>query len=81
MTRRKNSPTDKEMRALVRRFKPGYRLEPDRSSKYRVIGPDGEPVRQEDGRVLKLSGSPDARYTKDRDSITRRLAELGVIDE
>jgi hypothetical protein len=69
----------KELRELVRRFRPGYSLRSAGSinPKPYVIGPDGEPVRMEDGRPLRLPSTPSPRdvYTHER-----KLRRYGVID-
>lgn len=83
MAATKSAPriADKDVQALVRRFKKGYTVEADGKSKFRVVGPDGEVVRRKSGTPMTLSGSMDARYTADLGKLEKQLVELGVIGE
>lgn len=68
----------KELRALVRRFKPGYHIVADGKAKVIIIGPDGNPVRRQDGRHLGLPNSPHPSSITEH---IHRLRENGVLLE
>ena len=69
---------NKEMRSLVRSFKAGYHLQGGSRGKFRLIGPDGEVVR-ENGRPVLIAATPTFHHDYKR-RMQRQFERLGVID-
>lgn len=68
-----------EIRNLERRFKKGYSLVADGKSKFKIVGPDGEFVRQTgSSRPASLPNTPSPSQTKTHE---KRLIEWGVIPD
>jgi len=63
----------------MRTFKPGYSLRASGHSKMTLIGPDGEPVRDADGRPVLMATTPTfhAHYKR---RLIRQFRQLGVIE-
>lgn len=66
----------KELSELQRRFKPGYTVEQAKGGHFRVLDPDGEPVRI-NGKPFMLPSSPHGgRATKNAEAALIRLGVL-----
>ena len=67
------------MRQLGRKFRPGFRIEGGRSSKFHIISPQGDVVRGADGQPITLPNTPtfDAHY---RRRVESQLRKAGVIE-
>ena len=69
----------KDMRALGRKFRPGYHVVGGRAAKFHVVAPDGSVVRSTDGQPISLPNTPtfDAHY---RRRVESQLRKAGVIE-
>lgn len=73
----KHAPYKKEMRQLVRRFEPGYTTERDGSGHFRILDPDGQYVRSDSGRRIRLAATP---LCGAHPGIIAQLRKAGVIE-
>lgn len=67
-----------ELRRAMRRELRGFSLvRVGRSTHFRVIGPDGEVLREEDGRPLTVCSSPNSGH----DSVRKLIADVRRLRE
>ena len=77
MAGRKRHPQGKRIRELLAQLPPGYRIEKlGRTSHPAVIRPDGEPLRDERGLPLRVSGTT-GHDSGDLARIRRALRDSG----